>query len=149
MSKLPSIYDLYGSTSLLNLERSIAEGKIPTGVELAAILEANPEASLPPWFIAIVVKSLRGELKKHPGRPKDNVLSEIRFAMATGKYQRYLEWLRKRQLSSGLGGWSAVRGQDWWDGPPHERAARIVTARWLKQMSWRTFLNKASKVSSQ
>ena len=144
MSKLPSIYDLYGPTSLLNLERSIAEGKTPTAPELAAILETNSEKPLPPWFIAIVVKCLRGELKKRPGRPKDSALSEIRFTLAKGKYQRYLEWLQKRQRSSGLGGWSAVRGQDWWDGPPYERAARIVTARWLKHMSWKAFLNRIS-----
>ena len=118
---------------------------MPTAPELAAILEANSEKPLPPWFIAIVVKSLRGELKKRPGRPKDNVHCQ-RFVShwRRRKYQRYLEWLQKRQRSSGLGGWSAVRGQDWWDGPPYERAARIVTARWLKHMSWKAFLNRIS-----
>ena len=35
MSKVPSLYDLYGPTSLLNLERSIADGKMPTGPEIA------------------------------------------------------------------------------------------------------------------
>ena len=144
MSKNPNLYDLYGPTSLVNLERSIAEGKIPNAAELAAILEANFEASLPPWFIAMVVESLRGKLKQRRGRPKDNVLSEIRFTVAKAKYPRYLAWLKKRQGSSGLKGWSAVRGQDWWDGPPHERAARIVTARWLKHMGWRAFLNRVS-----
>jgi hypothetical protein len=144
MSKLPSLYDLYGPTSLLNLERSIAEGKIPTAAELAAVLEANSEKPLPSWFIATVVKSLRGELKKRPGRPKASALSEIRFAIAKAKYPLYLAWLQKRQRSSGLEGWSAVRGQEWWAGPPHQRAARIVVARWLKHMSWRAFLNRPS-----
>jgi hypothetical protein len=144
MSKVPSLYDLYGPTSLLNLERSIADGKIPTGPEIAAILEANSNVPLPPWFIAIVVKSLRGELKKRPGRPKDNSLAEIRFAIARWKYPRYLAWLQKRQRTSGLVGWAAVRGKDWWTGPPHERAARIVTKRWLKHMSWQAFLNRIS-----
>jgi hypothetical protein len=144
MSKVPSLYDLYGSTSLINLERSIAEGKTPTSSEIAAILEANSDEPLPPWFIAIVVKSLRSELKKRPGRPKDNSLAEIRFAIARWKYPRYLAWLQKRQYSSGLVGWSAVRGKDWWTGAPHERAARIVTKRWLKHMSWNAFLNRIS-----
>lgn len=144
MSKVPNLYDLYGPTSLINLERSIADGKTPTGPEIAAILEANSDEQLPPWFIEIVVKSLRGELKKRAGRPKESWLSEIRFAIARGKYQRYLEWLQKRQRSSGLGGWPAVRGKDWWTGPPHERAARIVTERWLKHMSWQAFLNRIS-----
>jgi hypothetical protein len=144
MSKLPSLYELYGPTSLLNLERSITEGKIPTAAELATILEANSERPLPSWFIATIVKSLRGELKKRPGRPKASALLEIRFAIAKANYPLYLAWLQKRQRSSGLDGWSAVRQKDWWDGPPYERAARIVTARWLKHMSWRAFLNRIS-----
>jgi hypothetical protein len=144
MSKVPSLYDLYGPASLLNLERSIAGGKMPTGAEIAAILEANSDEPLPPWFIAIVVKSLRGELKKRAGRPKEDSWAETRFAIAKWKYPRYLAWLQKRQRSSGLIGWSAVRGKDWWTGAPHERAARIVTKRWLKHMSWQAFLNRIS-----
>jgi hypothetical protein len=144
MSKVPNLYDLYGPTSLVNLERSIADGKMPTGPEIAAVLEANSDEPLPPWFIAIVVKSLRGGLKKRPGRPKENFWAETRFEIARWKYPRYLAWLQKRQLSSGLNGWAAVRGKDWWTGPPHQRAARIVTKRWLKHMSWTTFLNRIS-----
>jgi hypothetical protein len=144
MSKVPSLYDLYGPTSLLNLERSIADGKMPSGPEIAAVLEANSDKLLPPWFIAIVVKSLRGELKKRPGRPKEDSWAEIRFAIASWKYTHYLAWLQKRQRSCGLVGWAAVRGKDWWTGPPHERAARIVTRQWLKHMSWNAFLNRIS-----
>ena len=144
MSKRPNLYDLYGPTSLINLERSMAEGKIPTAGELASVLEANSERPLPPWFTETLVKSLRGELKKRTGRPRAGALSDIRLALAKAKYQRYLAWLQKRQGSSGLEGWSAVRGKDWWDGPPHERAARIVTARWLSHLSWRTVLNAVS-----
>jgi hypothetical protein len=144
MSKLRSVYDFYGPTSLLNLERSIAEGKIPAAVELAAILEANSEKQLPAWFIATVVKSLRGELKRRPGRPKASPLLEIRFALAKARYPLYLAWLQKRQRSSGLEGWSAVRRKHWWDGPPHERAARIVTQRWLRHMNWKAVLNRIS-----
>jgi hypothetical protein len=144
MTKTPSVYDLYGPTSLLSLERSIGEGKIPTAAELADVLQANSERPLPAWFIAMLVKSLRGELKRPRGRPKDNYLSDIRFKIAERKYPVYLAWLQKRQRSCGLQGWSAVRGQKWWAGPPHERAARIVTERWLKHLSWRSFLNDLS-----
>lgn len=144
MSKPPSLYDLFGPTSLLNLEKSLAEGKIPNAKELAAVLEANSDQPLPPWFVATIVKSLRGELKMRRGRPKTSALSEIRFAIAKWKYRRYHAWLQKREASSGLEGWSATRGKDWWTGPPHERAARIVTARWLVHMNWRTFLNRVS-----
>jgi hypothetical protein len=140
----PSLHDLFGPTGLPNLERSIREGKIPTGEELAAVLEANCEHPLPAWFLAILVKSLRGELPKRRGRPRESLLSELRFKIAEFRYPRYRAWLQKRERVSGLKGWSAVRGKDWWAGPPHERAARIVTARWLKHISWRAFLNRVS-----
>ena len=59
--------------------------------ELAAVLEANSAEPLPAWFSALVVKSLRGELKKKRGRPKDeNPLSSIRFQIAMAKYHQYL-----------------------------------------------------------
>ena len=118
MSSRPSLFDLFDATSLLNLERRIAEGKIPTAEELAAVLEVNSAGPLPVWFSALVVKSLRGELKKKRGRPaKDDALSSIRFQLAMAKYHRYLTWLQKRKRSAGLNGWPAVRNQKWWSGP--------------------------------
>ena len=109
------------------------------------MLEANSAAPLPAWFSALVAKSLRGELKKKRGRPKDDKpLSVICFQLAMAKYDQYLPWLQKRERSVGPNGWPAVRDQKWWSGPPHERAARLVTARWLRHMDWRSFLNRVS-----
>jgi hypothetical protein len=145
MSSPPSLFDLFDATSLLNLERRLAEGKIPTAEELAAVLEANSAEPLPAWFSALVVKSLRGELKKKRGRPKDeNPLSSIYFQFAMAKYHQYLRRLQKRERSVGLGGWPTLRGKPWWHGPPHERAARMATARWLPHIDWRSFLNRVS-----
>jgi hypothetical protein len=53
-------------------------------------------------------------LKKRPGRPRADALSKVRFAIARWKYQRYLEWLQKRQRSSGLEGWAAVQTNVCW-----------------------------------
>jgi len=142
--KTPTLYDLFDPTSLMHLERSIAEGKIPNREELAAVLEANSDRPLPPWFIATIIKSLRGELKKRSGRPKNHPLLQMRLDLARGKYERYLTWLQKRERSIGLQGWSAMRGKGWWKGPPHERAARMVKAKWLGHMSWRSVLNRMS-----
>jgi hypothetical protein len=145
MSSRPNLFDLFDATSLLNLERRLAEGKIPTAEELAAVLEANSAGSLPAWFSALVVKSLRGELKKKRGRPKDaNPLSSIYFQLAMAKYHQYLPRLQKRERSVGLDGWPALRGKPWWAGPPHQRAARMATARWLPHIDWRSFLNRVS-----
>jgi hypothetical protein len=44
MPSRQNLYDLYGPTSLLSLERRIAEGKIPTADELAAVLETTPRS---------------------------------------------------------------------------------------------------------
>ena len=145
MPSLQNPYDLYGPTSLLSLDRRICEGKIPTAEELATVLEANSGEPLPVWFSALIVKSLRGDLKKKRGRPpKDDPLSSIRFQLARANYHQYLTWLQKRQRSVGLEGWPAVRGKHWWNGTPHERAARMATARWLRHMDWKSFLNRVS-----
>ena len=145
MPKPPTVYDLFGSTTLLNLERSMKAGQIPTAIELAAVLEANSNKPLPPWFAAILAKSFRGKLHKRRGRPKNSSFFAVaNFAVAKAEYPRYLAWLQQRKRSCGLVGWSAICKKHWWEGPPHERAARIVTARWLKHMGWRAFLNKIS-----
>jgi hypothetical protein len=144
MTKLQSAYDLFGPTSLLNLERSIAEGRIPTAAELAAVLEANSEDPLPQWFLALVVTGLRGELKKKRGRPKESILSEISFVLAKAKYRRYLAEVNHVTVRAKWKYAFPLFRKGLWNGPPHERAARIVTARWLRHLSWRAFLNRRS-----
>ena len=91
MSKIQNIYDLFGPTSLSKWERLIADGKVPTKMELADILEANCEEQLPLWLIQTIVKSLRGELRQKPGRPNEGDILQIRFQIAKAKYPRYLK----------------------------------------------------------
>jgi hypothetical protein len=144
VSENPNLYDLFGPTSLKRWERLVSEGELPTNQQLAEIVEANAGHPLPSWLIELVAKGLRGELKQRAGRPKQSALSEMQFTVAKFQYSRVLQWLQKREQTYDLRGWSILRGQDWWQGAPHERAARIVTARWLRHMTWRTFLNKVS-----
>jgi hypothetical protein len=142
MPHLVSIYDLYDKKSFRYWEREIAKGRLPTSVELTALLNANRNAQLPVWLIPIIDN--RDGLKRRTGRPRNSALKETRVQLAIAKYRRYLQWLKKRKRSLGLEGWSYVRSSHWWVGPPHERAARMVTARWLKHVNWRAFLNRAS-----
>ena len=138
MSSRPSLFDLYDS--LLNLERRIAEGEIPTAAELATVLEANSGEPLPAWFSALVAMGLRGELKKKRGRPpKDDALASIRFQLAMAEYDQCLTWLREPERSVEPEGWTAVCDQSWGGRPPHERAARLVTSRWFRHMDWDRF----------
>ena len=144
MSQDSNLFELFGPTSLKRWERLIAEGEVPSKQQLADILEANTGEPLPAWLVVVVAKALRGELKQRAGRPSQHALSRIRFSLAANQYSRVLRWLQKREQTCGLDGWSIVRRQDWWQGPPHERAARIATARWLPHISWKTFHNKLS-----
>ena len=119
MMKTPSLHDLYDPTSLIRLERSIAEGKIPNREELAAALEANSEQPLPPWFVSTVIKSLRGELKQRPGRPKASSLAntvgvgERKISAVSCMAAEPTALSRAGRLVSGAGermvGWSIAR----------------------------------------
>ena len=140
----PTLYDLFEATSLQNCKRLLDAGEIPTPRQLADILSANAHRPLPVWFSDLVAKSLRGNLKRRAGRPKAPPILEIRYAAATADYRAYLAWLTKRDRTSGLKGWSILRKQDWWSGPPYERAAKIVARKWRLPISWRSFLNRIS-----
>jgi hypothetical protein len=142
MPSTVSIYDLYDKKCFRYWEREIAQGRLPTSIELTDLLTANRDAMLPCWLIAIIDR--RDDLKRRTGRPRNSALKEIQVRLAIAKYRRYLEWLKNRERSLGLEGWPCVRTSRWWVGPPHERAARMATARWLKHMDWRAFLNRAS-----
>jgi hypothetical protein len=139
-----NLFDLFGPTSLSRWERLVSEGEVPSKQQLADILETNAGEPLPGWLIELVAKGLRGELKQRAGRPKQSALLQMQFSVAEFQYSRVLQWLQKREQTLGLVGWSILQRNNWWQGPPHERAARIVTARWLRHMNWRTFLNKLS-----
>ncbi|MGF6432294.1 hypothetical protein [Bradyrhizobium elkanii] len=140
----PTLYDLFEATSLQNCKRRLDVGEIPSPEQLADILSANAHQPLPAWFLDLVAKSLRGDLKQRAGRPKERQIQQIRFAAATADYRAYLGWLTKRDRSLGLRGWSILRRQDWWSGPPHERAAKIVIRTWRLPIGWRSFLNRVS-----
>src|SRR6516225_2150347 len=121
VSENPNLYDLFGPTSLKRWERLVSEGVLPTNQQLAEIVEANGGTPLPSWLTELVAKGLRGKLKQRPGRPKRSAISKIQLALALDRYSRVLRWLQKREQKCGLRGWPILRGQEWWQGPPHER----------------------------
>jgi hypothetical protein len=143
MTNLPasqsSLYELFEATSLQNCRRLLDDGEIPPPKLLADILEANADRPLPAWFVELVAKSLKGELKRKPGRPKETFFARCQFAAAQHEYLSLLKWLVKREKTLGLKGWPERR-----TGPPHERAAKIITEQWRLHMSWRSFLNRVS-----
>lgn len=142
--KQTSLYELFEASSLQNCQRLLDNGEIPSPELLAEIVEANVDTPFPAWFIELVAKSLRGELKRKSGRPKESGFAHYRFAAACYEYHSWLNWLTNREQTLGLKGWTILRGQDWWAGPPHERAARMIVKKWRLHMSWRSFLNRLS-----
>jgi hypothetical protein len=139
-----SIYDHFDTKSFRFWEREISSRRSPTAPELADLLEANSSDIIPSWLNPIIAQGLRGKLKQRAGRPPATALQDMNLQVAIQLYARYLAWLTKREKRSGLTGWSLIRESAWWAGPPHERAARIVTARRLRHMDWRSFLNLVS-----
>jgi hypothetical protein len=144
MSDQPTLFDLFEETSLHNCRRMLDNGDVPTRGQLADVLEANADKPLPAWFIALLVKSLRGKLKRKAGRPKERTISPYWFAAAEYEYRSLLSWLTNPEKRLDLDGWSIPRGFDRSSGPPHEVAARAVAEQWRLHVSWRSFLNRVS-----
>ncbi|MDR6306637.1 hypothetical protein GGQ85_004371 [Nitrobacter vulgaris] len=137
-----SIYDHFDTKSFRFWERAIARGRFPTSPELADLLEANSGDAIPSWLTPILILGLRSRLKQSGGRPPATVLQSMHLQLAVAMYPRYLSWLKAREKRWGLTGWPLIRESEWWVGPPHERAAKMLTARWLPHMDWRSFLNR-------
>jgi hypothetical protein len=62
--------------------------------------------------------------------------------LAVTYYERWLPWLQARKKRPG---WRDSKTIDWWQGPPHERAARMVARRLRRNQSWRSVLNLVSR----
>ena len=68
--------------------------------------------------------------------------NELMDTLAVFRYERWLPWLQARKRRMGLRNSPTI---DWWQGPPHERAARML-ATWLRRnQSYRSVLNLVSR----
>src|SRR5690606_29786301 len=96
------------------------------GADLAKALRASPGTPLPPKLHAYLCRYLEGSIQ-HPRGRRTNALEEAcREVVVPDLYQHYLGWLQRREARLGLDGWSCIRTAPWWQGSPHERAARMV-----------------------
>ena len=119
----------YSRALLAIWESRIADGEVPTGSQLAQLLSANGGRALPPWLLDHLCCHLRGEVRRKPGPKTLSAQEELEIAAALQPYGKLLAWLQKRKRSQGLNGWSCIRKADWWRGPPHERAKRMIQER--------------------
>ena len=109
------------------------------------MLLAHPDQVLPEWILDVVLLGIEGKLKATRGRRSSKPsVNAFKWVLAKAKYEKTLRWLQRREKSLGLEGWSLLRGKDWWDGPPHQRAARIVISQLKLRIDWRAFHNRIS-----
>ena len=145
-----SAFELYSNKSYLAHARLLIAnpGAWLTTDDLMAAIVANSEQPIPPVVLDHLRNRLDGKAKKPRGRKQPDATARVRELLIPIAYERYLRWLRRREATQGLGGWSYVRGAAWWNGPPHERAARMTQASLMKQADWRHILNIVSKARS-
>lgn len=131
----------------MRLARAGGEKAYIPGAELAKALRTSPEVPLPPRLHDYVCRYLEGAIRRPRGRRPNALREVIGRSLVPYLYQRYLDWLQRRQGRLGLDGWSCIREAPWWQGPPHERAARMVAQR-LPNVDYRHILNLVSSSKS-
>ncbi len=119
--------------------------------QIARALRENPGIPLPPEIHDYLCDFLEGKVLAPAGRRADieKPLAQIRKTLIPLTYARYLAWLRRRKRSMGLEGWKQIRGADWWQGPPNERAARMTCRRLRPVIDWRTVQNIVSEANKR
>lgn len=149
--KAGSMYEVYDKRSFLPLARKlIVDHRAWLETEdLIAALEANSREPIPSPVLKHLRQRLDGVAKKQRGRKANtDATSLIRGHLVPIRYERYLSWLQKRDRTQGLAGWSCIRTSPWWQGPPNERAARMVQASLMRHVDWRHVMNLVSKSRS-
>jgi len=129
------------------IERRIAAGEYVDGVELAEALRKHGSRPIPAAVLDYLCRYLEGDIAKPRGRkPVPTVEQRRQQMLVRYSYRRYLAWLKGRKMRYGhLDGWPRIRAASWWQGPPHERAARMAAHRWsYGDDSWRSVHNLLS-----
>lgn len=129
------------------VQSELENGEYVDGKRLADALQDNRDEPVPPEVLDYLCQFLEGQVKKPRGRKKIPP-SVVRYynMILRGFYDRYLEWLTVRKKRYGhLQGWAPVRDADFWQGPPNEKAARMVARKFsYGAESWRTVHNRIS-----
>ena len=134
--------------SLSSLRNSGPQSVNPT--VLAEELRKYSDAPLPKELRMWLADYLAGNIRPKRGRPARPAHEQLyRKALWQVAYHRYLTWLQDRHSRDGhLRGWSCIREAGWWQGPPSERAARMVAERFGEgHHAWRSVQTTLSKQS--
>ena len=132
---------------LVDIEDRIAQGDYVSAEDLAVALRKHGMQPIPPSVLDYLCRLLEGRVAKPKGRKAlPEVEERLQLMLVRYYYRRTLTWLQARTARYGdLDGWRGIRGASWWQGPPHERAARMVAQRLsYGAESWRTIQKQAS-----
>ena len=114
--------------------------------DIVTAISALAREPIPPNLLDYIRRRLDGTVRKRQGRGRAATRRQEQgrnLAICVFFY-RYEAWLTARARRHGLKGWAALAGADWWQGPPSERAARMVQRRIQQHnLSWRTIRNIA------
>lgn len=113
---------------------------------LLADLRRNVREPIPESVLAHLRDRLDGTAKKRQGRGRMTYGKKVRDAYMSLDFERIEAWLKAREAKQGLKGWSYIRNADWWQGPPSERAARMVQQGFGVNLDWQTVRNIAYQV---
>lgn len=106
--------------------------------DLLAALVDNAREPLPEIFYDYLRRRLDGEVRKPRGRGRSTLFAttSLKRLLIAALYDRYEAWLTVRKKACGLVGWPGIRACAWWEGPPSERAARMVQRKLRLNLSW-------------
>lgn len=112
---------------------------------MAAIESSFARKPMPKTVRAYLRRRLDGQAKKRravAGRIRRN-----KCEIWTSRRGSSIEaWLTARKRKHGLKGWRFIRDADWWQGPPSERAARMIQKNMKLKLDWESVRNIAYRL---
>jgi len=127
----PGKFGHLGQMHMAKVEHLLEKSEYVGSSDLVAALREHAGKPVPNKVLDYLCRYLEGEVSSPVGKPGVPEFRKYQKGMIMrGWYNFYLPWLQARNKRYGhLDGWSILRGEkskDWWRGPPHERAARMV-----------------------
>lgn len=113
---------------------------------LVAEFKRTAREPIPQTVVDHLTARLDGTAKKRRGRGRLTAGRQLTKLLIATSFDRRESWLAWRQAKGGLEGWRRIRKADWWQGPPSERAARMVQERFGLNLGWERVRNIAYEV---
>lgn len=110
---------------------------------LLAEIKRNAREPIPQNILEHLSQRLDGTAKKRQGRGRRTPSRDLTNWLIAASFERRESWLIWRQAMGGLKGWPRIQNADWWQGPPSERAARMVKERLGLNLGWERVRNIA------